>query len=187
MTDNNNIIDRIEDVITSVYRTRTVRPWDDGAGRAERFERMFRERLANWPLRNHTDYKHGGSTVIIFLLHPGHYIGVPTRDGIEILIKKLGGKCYQAILEISHLGSFARIRFTLETLNRSSGKFTYDELNKPIRAKDKDFLKSIMMLLDEECIEVLPDEILQLPVSDVELDVTNPGKATVYHCLFDEE
>lgn len=170
-----------------MYRKRTFRPWDDGVGRAERFERMFRERLATWPFRNHTDFKHGTSTVIIFLLHPGHYIGVPTRDGIEILIKKLGGMCYQAIVEISHLGPFGRIRFTRETLSRSTGKFTYDELNKPIRVKDKDFLKSIMLLLDEERIEVLPDEILQLPVSDVELDVTNPGKATVYHCLFDEE
>lgn len=187
MVERVDIIERIEDVITDVYRTRTVKPWDDGTERAYYFEMQFRERLSNWPLRNLTDLVFGGSTVLIFLMHPGHYFGVPTKDGIEILIKRLGGECYQVLVEISHLGPFARIRFTRETKDPLNGKFTYEESIEAFRLKDNDFYFALLNILKTDGIEVLSEEILEIPVPDVELDVTGPGQATIYHCLFDEE
>ncbi len=187
MADNSEIIEQIEELITAVYRKRTVNPWKDGLTRSTRYENLFRERLPDWPLLNQTDKVHGGSTVIAFLLHPGHYIGVTTRDGIEIRLKRLGGECYQALLEISHIGPFARIRFTRETLDDDTKGITYEEYSVPCREEDEVFLAVLLIKLDLEGIIILPDEILHKPVSDIELDVTDVGCATIYHCLFDEE
>jgi hypothetical protein len=187
LPDQNNIIDSIDDLITAVYRNRTVRPWENGPERAFNFEMQCREGLSNWPVRNLTDFAHGSSTILIFLLHPGHYFGVATKDGIEILIKRLGGECFQALVEISHLGPYARVRFTRETIDPLTGKFTYEEQSDPYRAMDRDFIKVLHRFMGTKGIEILNDEILAIPVHDVELDVTNTGQITIYHCLFDEE
>jgi hypothetical protein len=187
LPDRKDIIENIDSLITAVYRNRTVRPWESGPERAFNFEMACRETLSNWPVRNLTDVVHGSSTILIFLLHPGHYFGVATRDGIEILIKRLGGECYQAIVEISHLGPYARVRFTRETLDPVTAKFTYEEQSDPFRAMDKDFIRSLQRFFAAAGIEILNEEILALPVHDVELDVTKFGHATIYHCLFDEE
>lgn len=187
MTDNVDVLARIDALITAVYRDRTYSPWEEGPMRAARFEQLFRERLPEWPLRNQTDLVYGGATAISFLLHPGHYIGVPTPDGLEARISRLGGQCYQALLEISHLGPFARIRFTRETFDRPTGELGYDEQDTPFLDEHLEFVYLLKRILLEEGIEVLPREVLDQPVPDVELDVTEVGRATVYHCLFDEE
>ena len=187
LPDHEDIIADIDDLITSVYRTRTFSPWDTGPERAFIFEMQFREKLANWPVRNLTDFAHGSSTILIFLLHPGHYFGVPTRDGIEILIKRLGGECFQTLVEISHLGPYARIRFTRETIDPSIGKIMYEDQCEPFRAMDRDFIRALHKFLNNEGIEILSEEILSIPVPDVQLDVTKAGQAKIYHCLFDEE
>jgi hypothetical protein len=187
VADNSEILEKIEELITAVYRDRTVNPWNNGPKRSIRFEYLFRERLPDWPLLNQTDKVHGGSTVLAFLLHPGHYIGVPTRDGVEVRLKRLGGECYQALLEISHIGPFARIRFTRETLDDESNGIAYEEHSAPYREDDDVFLADLINKLDLEGIIILTDEILHRPVSDIELDVTDVGCANIYHCLFDEE
>ncbi|MCX6645613.1 MAG: hypothetical protein NTY09_04550 [bacterium] len=187
MPDQNNIIDRIDALITAVYRNRTLRPWDAGPDRAFNFEMQCREELSNWPVRNLTDFVHGSSTILIFLLHPGHYFGVATKDGIEILIKRLGGECFQALVEISHLGPYARVRFTRETFDPITGKFTYEDQSDPYRAMDRDFIKALHRFMGTKGIEILNDEILAIPVHDVDLDVTKTGYVKIYHCLFDEE
>ena len=143
--------------------------------------------MERWPLLNQTDPVYGSSTAIAFLLHPGHYIGVPTRDGIEVRMRRLGGVCYQSLLEISHLGPFARIRFTRETLETESGIIVYEERETPFRREDREFLNVLKALLEEQKILIVPADILDLPVPDVQLDVTELGEATIYHCLFDEE
>ena len=187
VNDSTSLLERIETLITSVYRTRAISPWDEGPMRAARFEQLFRESLSEWPLRNQTDLVYGGSTVLAFLLHPGHYIGIATRDGIETRISRLGGVCFQALLEISHLGPFARLRFTKETLDRENDAINYEENDFPFRAEDTDFHDSLLDILELEGIEIIPREILDIVVPDVELDVTERGSATIYHCLFDEE
>jgi hypothetical protein len=187
LPDNHEILDRIQGLITAVYRERTVYPWDSVRERSMRYEALFRERLREWPLLNQTDPVYGGATALAFLLHPGHYIGVTTRDGVELRIKRLGGQCYQALIEISHIGPFARIRFTRETLDENTGRIIYEEFERPVRVEDSMFLDSVLDILGEENIEVLPEDVLQHPVPDVKLDVTELGCATVYHCLFDEE
>ena len=92
-----------------------------------------------------------------------------------------------ALVEISHLGPFARIRFTRETFDRKTGELGFEQADLPFRDEDHDFLSALMDILFEENIQVLPREILEHPVPDVELDVTPKGDATIYHCLFDEE
>jgi hypothetical protein len=187
LTYSRELLEEIESLITAVYRDRTTDPWSCSVERSESFERLFRQRIPKWPLRNQTDIEFGGATAIAFLLHPGHYIGVPTRDGLETRISRLGGQCFMALVEISHLGPFARIRFTRETFNRHTGVLGYDEQEYPFRDEDQSFLELIHGLLKELDIIILPREILDQRVPDIELDVTNPGCATVYHCLFDEE
>ncbi len=187
MNNNRDILDRIDALITAVYRERTLNPWNGATMRAARLERLFRDRLPDWPLRNQTDLVYGASTVLAFLLHPGHYIGVPTRDGVEVRLRRLGGECYQALVEISHLGPFARVRFTRETLDYDTGEINYEEQDCTFRDEDKEFLYHLRAILIEESIEILPEEILSQRVPDVELDVTGLGCATIYHCLFDEE
>jgi hypothetical protein len=187
LTDYRDLQEQIDDLITAVYRTRTVNPWLGARERADQLERLFRERLPEYPLRNQTDAIFGGSTALAFLLHPGYYMGVPTRDGLESLINRLGGACFMALIEISHLGPYARVRFTRETFDRGTGVLDYAEQETPYRDEDMAFLGLLLELLADEGIEVLPKEILDMPVPDVELDVTEPGCATVYHCLFDEE
>jgi hypothetical protein len=155
--------------------------------RAARFEQLFRERLSEWPVRNQTDLVYGGSTVLAFLLHPGHYIGVPTRDGVETRISRLGGECFQALVELSHLGPYARVRFTRETFDRKTGELGYEEQDDPFREEDREFFDSLLDILALEQIEVLPRDVLDTLVPDLELDVTERGKVTIYHCLFDEE
>lgn len=178
---------QIDVLITAVYRTRTMNPWDTARMRTSRFHELMRKRLPEWPLRDQTDPVYGSSTALSFLLHPGHYLGVPTRDGLETRISRLGGHCYHALVEISHLGPFARLRFTREWYDRSTGELSYSEQHVPFREEDKIFQKTLLAVLHEEGIEVLPKELLERPVPDVELDVTDVGCATVYHCLFDEE
>ncbi len=187
MTDQSELIERIEKLITDVYRDRSVYPWRDIDRRSLGFEEIFRSRLPDWPLRNQTDIVNDGAISIAFLLHPGHYIGVPTRDGIETRINRLGGACYMALVEISHVGPFVRIRFTRETFDRETGTLGYDEQDAPFRDEDRRFLDSMRTLLEESGMEILSREILDRTVPDVELDVTPIGYATVYHCLFDEE
>jgi len=188
MTDGNRDIKRrIDEVITAVYREKSINPWSKRRAHSEKYEKLFRTKLSEWPLRNQTDFEHGGATAISFLLHPGHVHGVPTRDGLETRINRLGGACYQALLEISHLGPFARVRFTLETFDRETGDLAYDERESPIRTQDYHFLLSLRLLLLEENIEILDRELLEELVPDVQLDVTRLGNVTVYHCLFDEE
>ena len=182
-----DLLDQIQDLITAVYRERTYSPWDEGPMRAARFEQLFRERLPEWPIRNQTDLVYGGSTVLAFMLHPGHYIGVSSPDGLEVRIRRLGGECFHALLEISHLGPYARLRFTRETFDRATGQLGYEEQEAPYRESDREFLDLLKEIVIEESIEILPREILEHPVPDVELDVTKRGCATVYHCLFDEE
>jgi hypothetical protein len=187
LTDSHELLEEIESLITAVYRDRTIDPWSCAVERSESFERMFRQWLPKWPLRNQTDIEYGGATAIAFLLHPGHYIGVPTRDGLEARIGRLGGQCFMALVEISHLGPYARIRFTRETFDRHTGMLGYDEQEEPYRDEDESFMELIKRLLQELDISILPREILDQRVPDIELDVTTPGCATVYHCLFDEE
>jgi hypothetical protein len=187
LTSKTELIDRINDLITAVYRTRSVDPWIGGSERAANFESVFRERLPEWPLRNQSDLKFGGATVLAFLLHPGQHLGVSTRDGLETRINRLGGQCFMALLEISHLGPFARIRFTKESYDRAADRLDYEEQDRPFRDEDYRFLDLLSHVLEQEGIENLPREILELPVPDVQLDVTDIGCATVYHCLFDEE
>lgn len=187
MENNQELLEIIETVIQSVYRDRTVNPWEAGRIRSARFEMLFRNRMEKWPLLNQTDLIYGGSTALAFLLHPGHYIGVPTRDGIEVRIRRLGGECFQALLEISHLGPFARIRFTRETMDEESGVLLYEEREAPFREEDYEFLDELKAVLKEEEIQIVPGDILERSVPDVELDVTDVGNATIYHCLFDEE
>jgi hypothetical protein len=187
MPDRSETIERIEDLITAVYRNRTVNPWDDGPTRSIELVSMFRDQFPDWPFFNHTDLVHGASTVLAFLLHPGAYIGVPTRDGVEVRIKRLGGECYQALVEISHLGPYARVRFTHETLDTETGSINYSELPDPFREEDNIFLSQLEGFLSDRGIEILPEEILHRPVPDIQLDVTERGDVTIYHCLFDEE
>jgi len=187
MIDHSEILVQIEELLTAVYRKRNVNPWNEGVSRSIRFENLFREYLPDWPLLNQTDKLHGGSTVLAFLLHPGHYIGVPTKDGIEVRIKRLGGECYQALLEISHIGPYSRIRFTRETLDDETDRISYEEQSLPYRDEDAVFYRNISKILEKENILILPDEILHRHVPDIELDVTDAGCATIYHCLFDEE
>ncbi|HEX9745171.1 MAG TPA: hypothetical protein VGB30_07060 [bacterium] len=170
-----------------VYRDRTINPWENGPARAILYESLLRAKLSEWPLRNQTDLLHGGSTAISFLLHPGEHIGVANRDGLENRINRLGGECFWALLEISHLGPYARVRFTKETFNNDSGELGYYEQDNPYRPEDYHFLNTLRLFLEEENIEILQKEILDHPVPDIELDVTRKGNATVYHCLFDEE
>ena len=187
MTDINRVFKEIDDLITAVYRARIFDPWEEGPMRAARFEQIFRERLSDFPIRNQTDIVYGGSTVLAFLLHPGHYLGNPTRDGVEVRINRLGGECFMALVEISHLGPFARIRFTRETFDRNTGDLGFEQADLPFRDEDHDFLSALMDILIEENIQALSREILDQTVPDVELDVTAKGDATIYHCLFDEE
>jgi len=184
--DERELLERIDDLITAVYRDRSVKPWESGRSLAAQFEKLFRDRLPKWPLRNQTDLVYGNSTALAFLLHPGHYIGVATRDGIEVRIRRLGGQCFQALVEISHLGPFARIRFTRESLDEDTGGIAYEEQETPFRDEDAEFLYLVKTVLAEEGIEVLPRDILDTPVPDVQLDITELGSATVYHCLFEE-
>jgi len=184
---NNRIFEDIDDLITAVYRSRILNPWEEGPERSAAYENLFREKFSDWPIRNQTDLVHGSATVIAFLLHPGHYIGVTSSDGFKLLIKRLGGMCYHALLEISHIGPYARIRFTRETIEDGTNGINYSEQNVPYRTEDWDFHLSLVDFLGDEGIEVLNDDVLSLPVPDVELDVTGIGEATVYHCLFDEE
>ncbi len=187
MPDNSEILERIEALIRAVYKDRTVDPWHVARDRARFFEALFRKRLPTWPIRNQTDPMYGGSTAIAFLLHPGRYIGVPTRDGVEVRIRQLGGECFQALLEISHLGPYARVRFTKESIDPGTSRIVYDEQDEPFREDDNGFLASLKRILEDEGIEILSREILDHRVPDVQLDVTEAGSATVYHCLFDEE
>jgi len=180
-------LDKIQEIITAVYRRRIFNPWGDGPERARRYESLFRLCLSRYPVLNQTDMVYGSATNLAFLLHPGHYIGVTTRDGIELRIRRLGGRCFQALLEISHLGPFARLRFTRETLEYGGNRIVYEELDTPFREQDYEFLEALIDTLDKEDIELLSTEILKHPVSDVDLDVTRSGCATIYHCLFDEE
>ena len=187
MNTNQDLLEKIEYIIQSVYRDRAVNPWESGRKRSAHFETLFRNRLQKWPLLNQSDHVHGSSTALAFLLHPGHYIGIPTRDGIEVRMRRLGGVCFQSLLEISHLGPFARVRFTRETLETESGVIVYEERETPFRREDREFLVELKEVLEEQEIEIVPVEILDLPVPDIRLDVTEPGDVTVYHCLFDEE
>jgi len=184
---NQDLLEKIEEVIQLVYRDRAINPWDTGSMRSAHFETLFRNRMQKWPLLNQSDPVHGSSTALAFLLHPGHYIGVPTRDGIEVRMRRLGGVCFQSLLEISHLGPFARIRFTRETLDTESGVIVYEERETPFRREDREFLSELKEVLKEQEIEIVPTEILDMPVPDIQLDVTELGDATIYHCLFDEE
>ena len=180
-------MDRIDKLITKVYRERSWVPWNNRHERAAKFERLFRLKLPDWPMRNQTDYKDGGATAISFMLHQGHYIGVPTRDGLETRISRLGGECYQVLLEISHLGPFARVRFTRETFDRESGYLGYSERDTPYRDEDVLFNETLKGILEDEGIRVLGRDILNKVIPDIKLDVTEKGMATIYHCLFDEE
>lgn len=187
MDNHHEKLDKIQEIITAVYRRRVFNPWDDGPKRARRYESLFRLCLPRYPVLNQTDMVYGSATNLAFLLHPGHYIGVTTRDGIELRIRRLGGHCFQALLEISHLGPFARLRFTRESLENSDSRIIYEELDSPFRKQDYEFLETLIDVLDKEGIELLPSEVLYHPVPDVDLDVTRSGCATIYHCLFDEE
>ena len=187
MNNRNEIVDEIERLITSVYRRRIRDPWKNGPERAVYYDCLFRETLSEWPFRNQTDLIYGSSTVIAFLLHPGYYIGVPTRDGLEVLIRRLGGQCYHSLVEISHLGPYARVRFTRDSIDGETGRLIYEEQDKPFRVEDLDFISSLRNILTEEGIIILRPEILQRVIADVELSVTVPGSATIYHCLFAEE
>lgn len=187
MSSSRDITEKIEDLITAVYRERSFDPWTRSAQRSLYFENIFRSRLKNWPVRNQTDLVYGSSTTLAFLLHPGHYMGVTTRDGIENLIRRLGGECYMALIEISHMGPYARIRFTREKLDENTGTIDYYENESPFRDSDFRFIEDLTDVLDEEGIEILPLEILNRSVPDIQLDVTNRGCATIYHCLFNEE
>jgi len=183
----NEILNELDCLITSVYRQRKIDPWKDGPYRAVHYDRLFRSKLSNWPFRNQTDLIYGSSTEIAFLLHPGYYIGVPTRDGLEVLIGRLGGQCYNALVEISHIGPYARIRFTRDSIDKETGRLVYEERDKPFRVEDIEFISSLRIVLSEEKIRILPVEILERIVPDVELDVTCRGSVTFYHCLFAEE
>lgn len=181
------IPDRINDLITAVYRMHTLDPWKLGRERSEYFENVFRKRMSGWPIRNQTDPEYGHATTIAFLLHPGYHMGIATRDGLEVLLNRLGGQCFMSLLEISHVGPFARVRFTLETLNGTDRRLTYAESESPFREKDNEFFEILKRVLEEEEIEILPLELLECPVPDVRLMITEAGCATIYHCLFDEE
>ncbi len=184
---NNDIIVTIEKLIHNVYRARSVDPWQNAETMDNHYDNLFRSNLSGWPFRKLTDLEHGSSSVMAFLLHPGHYIGVPTRDGMEVLIRQLGGKCYHAIVEISHIGPFARIRFTREVIDSLTGRIIYDEKEIPWRVEDTEFTSTLRGLLSVEGIDILPQEILTRTVPNLELNVTREGKVTIYHCLFDEE
>lgn len=181
------LLERISRIINDVYRKRIVYPWVGGVERAIKFDTLFREKLQSWPQRNQTDYVHGSATAISFLLHKGQNFGVPTRDGLEARINRLGGECYQALVEISHLGPFARIRFTRETYNRSIRELGYSEQDLPYREEDSHFYELLSSVLADEGIDILEKNVLDMPVPNLRLDVTGIGDVTIYHCLFDEE
>ena len=186
MSELSDLEERIRSAIARVYRVGTFDPWKDAYSRSVRFEELFRTTLPDWPLRNQTDLSCSGATILAFLLHPGHYIGVPTRDGLEARISRLGGECFMALLEISHLGPFACLRFIRETFDRSTGELGYEEQDVPFREEDYGFLHSLQAVLEEEKIEIVPRSILEKPVEGVRLNVTEPEDVTIYHCLFDE-
>lgn len=187
MKEFDEIRDEILTLIDDVYRKRDTSVWEKSYQRVLSYDSLLEKKLPDWPRQNLTDLEHGGSTAFAFLLHPGHFFGVPTRDGVEARINRLGGECFQALLEISHIGPYARIRFTKETFNRTTKELGFSQQDNPFRTEDYHFLNTLRLILEEENIHILDREILDELIPDLELDVTSRGNVTIYHCLFDEE
>lgn len=150
-----------------------------------RWDQALRQVFPNHTIVNWTDLNYGKCHSYQILLPSGQHVCPGSLEEERNLLTRLGGEQRSILLKMSIVAPY----YLLRVLSRKLGaKGQIEEsIGEPKNVEELELTRLCSQFAERNGYVELPRQFLHALVPDAELELAEPGTATVYNCLFEDQ
>jgi hypothetical protein len=171
-------------------------PANDGAGRAcsgvppsadrGRWDDILRAIFAGYTLVNWTDVNYGKCHTYEVMMPRGSTAAPGSLEEEQQLVRALGGSRASLLLKLSVIAPYYLLCVVVRDLE-AHAESVRERYVQPRSAEEQDLWTRAVEFAEQHGFSAIDLESLSAPISEIEIELAEPGAVIAYNCLFEDQ